>query len=572
MEKTALRHKSDSIYSFCVNENKAEIRLVTKKDDIAKVELIYNDKYSFHEFVKILEMNKTCSDDLFDYYVARIELKDKRFAYVFRLTEHDGKKFFYSESGVSENYDISKGYYDFFQISFANPLDIVKINNTLRNRCFYQIFVDRFYKDKNNKNPRINIQWGEKVNQKTIAGGTLKGIEEKLDYLTDLGIDALYLTPVFEADSNHKYDTKDYYKVSIDFGDLISLKSLIDKAHEKGMIILLDGVFNHVSDEFFAFVDVKKNGNKSVYFDWFFIDGSEVDVEKKNFETFANCINLPRLNLNNKEVQEYVIKIGERYAKEFEIDGFRLDVSDEIPHAFWVKFKEVLRDVNPNFILLGENWHDAHSYLNDNLQFDSIMNYVFTKEVLNYVAYQKTDGKTFKDRIVSILFRNKSNVNYNLLNLLSSHDVDRFLSETKHDIDLYLIGYSLLYTFIGVPCLYYGDEIGIDGGYDPYNRACFIWDENKWNKKINECIRNLIKIHKNEKINELDFKIEEDDGLVKMIRENDFKRITLIVNLSKKTKNIQFKGDILIGNNYQLNKILNKGFIIIKEEFVHEKI
>lgn len=572
MDVAALRHKSDSIYSFCLNEKEAEIRLLTKKDDdILKVELIYNDKYSFHECVKSLLMPKICSDDIYDYYVLRIELKDKRFAYVFRITQLDGKQFYFSESGVNESYDIKKGYYDFFQISFANKSDIIPINDKLVNRCFYQIFVDRFYKDNDNNNPRINIRWGDKIDRNTLAGGTLKGIEQKLDYLCSLGIDAIYLTPIFKSYSNHKYDTIDYYTVSRDFGDETSLKSLIEEVHKRGMIILLDGVFNHVSDDFFAFDDAKNNGEKSIYFDWFFIEGNKIDMVRKNYETFASCINLPRLNLNNEQVQDYIIEVGLHYAKLFHIDGFRLDVSDEVPHAFWIRFRRAMQAVNPHFILLGENWHNAHTYLNSGQEFDSIMNYAFTKEVLNYVAYQKYDARTFKNRIISNLFRYKTNVNYNLLNLLSSHDVDRFFNETKHDVDLYLIGYALLYTYIGVPCLYYGDEIGLDGGYDPYNRACFNWDEKTWDKKINENIIKLIHIHNHEMINSLQFKIDEHHGLLRIIRENEKKRIVLYVNLSNRVHNITLNGEILIANNYQFHKLLNKGFIMMKEVKNHEE-
>ena len=566
MDKAALRHKSDSIYSFAVSEDEVEIRLLTKKDDdISKVELVCNDKYSFHECVKTLLMPKVCHDDTYDYYVRRIKLKDKRFAYVFKLTLQDDKVYYFSESGVSETYDISKGFYDFFQVSFINPLDIIKINPILQNRRFYQIFVDRFYDDKSKVNPRINISWGDKVTPKTIAGGNLRGVKQKLDYLLSLGINALYLTPIFKSYSNHKYDTIDYYQISEDFGDEEDLSSLVKELHRNDMIILLDGVFNHVSDEFFVFKDVKEKGKDSKYYHWFFIDGEKVDESKKNYETFASCPNLPRLNLNDEEVQDYIIEVAKHYVTKFNIDGFRLDVSDEIPHTFWLKFRFELKKIKKDIVLLGENWHNAHTYLNTGFEFDSIMNYAFTKEVLNYVAYEKSDAKTFKNRLISNLFRYKRNVNYNLLNLLSSHDVDRFLEDCKHNVNRYLIAYALLYTYIGVPCLYYGDEIGLDGGYDPYNRACFIWDENKWDKKINETIKSLLALHKEEKMNELEINIIEKDGVLILERFNENKVITLYVNLSNKVKTILPKGEIVLANNFNFKNLLHEGFLITKE-------
>ena len=566
MDKAALRHKSDSIYSFAISEDEVEIRLLTKKDDdISKVELVCNDKYSFHECVKTLLMPKVCHDDTYDYYVCRIKLKDKRFAYVFKLTLQDDKVYYFSESGVSETYDISKGFYDFFQVTFINPLDIIKINPILQNRRFYQIFVDRFYDDKSKVNPRINISWGDKVTSKTIAGGNLRGVKQKLDYILSLGINALYLTPIFKSYSNHKYDTIDYYQISEDFGDEEDLSSLVKELHRNDMIILLDGVFNHVSDEFFAFKDVKEKGKVSKYYHWFFIDGEKVDESKKNYETFASCPNLPRLNLNDEEVQDYIIEVAKHYVTKFNIDGFRLDVSDEIPHTFWLKFRFELKKIKKDIVLLGENWHNAHTYLNTGFEFDSIMNYAFTKEVLNYVAYEKSDAKTFKNRLISNLFRYKRNVNYNLLNLLSSHDVDRFLEDCKHNVNRYLIAYALLYTYIGVPCLYYGDEIGLDGGYDPYNRACFIWDENKWDKKINETIKSLLALHKEEKMNELEINIIEKDGVLILERFNKNKVVTLYVNLSNKVKTILPKGEIVLANNFNFKNLLHEGFLITKE-------
>lgn len=568
-----MRHESDSIYSFPVSDNEVEIRLLTKKDDdIAKVELIYNDKYVFHKTVKALPMPKVNSDDTFDYYVIRVKLVDKRFAYVFRLTLTDDSVYYFSESGVTNHYDITKGFYDFFQVSFINDLDVVKRSDVLKNRVFYQIFVDRFCKDPQNENPRINIKWGNKVKSTTIAGGTLKGVEGKLDYLMDLGIDALYLTPVFEADSNHKYDTIDYYKVSSDFGDETDLLTLIAKAHERGMIILLDGVFNHVSSSFFAFRDVVEKGVKSAYYDWFFIKGKKVDLKRKNYATFAYCKDLPRLNLNNRAVQDYIIEVGTHYVKNCHIDGFRLDVSDEIPHAFWIRFKEALKEIKDDVILLGENWHNASSFLNSGFEFDSIMNYAFTKEVLDYVAVGKTDAATFKNRIVSDLYRYKSNVNRNLLNLLSSHDIHRFLEECQGNVDRYLIGYALLFAYVGIPCVYYGDEIGIRGGYDPLNRACFVWDEGKWDRKIHQAIRKLIEIRKKEKMDNLDFAIDADAGLLRITRKGNGQEISLCVNLSGQARTLAIKGATLIANNCENGVLANEGFVMIKEELNHEKL
>lgn len=567
MEKSALIHKSDSIYSFPLSNNEIEIRLLTKKnDDIKKIELVYNDKYKFHEGIKLKQIFKKFSDDQYDYYIDRLKLEDYRFAYIFRITTLDGEVYYFSESGVREDYDITKGFYDFFQVSYINQSDIVKRNKIISDRVFYQIFVDRFNKSLDNNNPLININWGDKVTSKTIAGGNLKGISEKISYLKDLGINALYLTPIFKSDSNHKYDIKDYYSISDDFGSNIDLKELINKLHSNDMLLILDGVFNHISIDNDMFKDVIKNGKKSKYFDWFFIKGENVNLKECNYERFADEIKMPKLNLNNKEVQNYIIGVGKHYIKNFNIDGFRLDVSDEIPHRFWIKFKEAMLEENPNFILIGENWHNAHSYLNSGYEFDSIMNYSITKEVLYFIAWGNYTPTHFKDRIISNLMRYQTNVNYNMLNLLSSHDVHRFLTECHDNVDKFLMGYAFIFTHIGVPCIYYGDEIGLKGGYDPDSRRCFLWDENKWNLKIREIIKKLIQIRKQYLINNMDYNIDVKDDIVIITRKDDKNILTLYINNNESEKVIDDNNEVLLSNRYLNKKLSSNGFLITRKE------
>ena len=542
MENSSLRHNSDSIYSFALSLNEVEIRLITKKDDdILKVELMYNEKYKFHKFVKFLTMKKVASDDSKDYYVTRLRLSDKRLAYVFKFTLEDGSIKYFSEFGVSDSYDISEGQFNFFQVSYINKNDLIKVSPVLANRRFYQIFVDRFNKE-DNFNPRINIKWGDKITSSSIAGGTLKGVINKLNYIESLNINALYLTPISEAKTNHKYDTVDYFQVAHDFGSDEDLKTLVEELHRRKMIILLDGVYNHVSRHFFAFEDVKKYGRNSKYYDWFYIEGDKVDMKKGNYEAFGIGKFLPRLNLNNVDVQDYIIEAAKHYVVNFNIDGYRLDVSDEIPHSFWIRLKNELRKIKDDIVLLGENWHDAHAFLNDGFEFDSIMNYAFTRDVLDYVAHEKIDAEKFKNRLVSNYFRYKTPVNYNLLNLLSSHDIPRFYSECKEDKDKLFIGYALLYTCIGVPCLYYGDEIGLTGLADPNNRKCFDWDESQCSLGIS---------------------VDCDKNLFILKRFDEEKEIKLIINMSKDISAYQIDDEeILLSHNYKEDKLLARSFVL----------
>lgn len=558
MDCSSLRHCCESIYSHPIDSNTIQIRLQTKKDDDIKyVDLLFNNKYLFHMGVESLRINKSFCDEYFDYYVINKRLDDTRFAYIFKITLTNDDVFYFSEAGVEKQYDVKKGFYSFFQVPYINKNDVIYKNKKWINRVFYQIFVDRF------NNASLDGQWQKNSNETNLAGGNLKGIISELPYIKNLGVDAIYLTPIFESNTNHKYDTLDYYSISKDFGDDDDFKKLIDEIHSNDMVIVLDGVFNHISDKHPFFIDVIKNGKASKYFDWFFIKDDQVDTESVNYATFAMCKDMPRLNLNNKEVQQYIIQVATYYVKKYHIDGFRLDVSDEIPHQFWIEFKKALKEIDENIFLIGENWHNAHAYLNSGYEFDSIMNYSITKSLIDFIALENIDVETFKNRIISNLMRYKHNVNYHLLNLVSSHDILRFYSECN-DIDKLILAYAFTFMYIGIPCIYYGDEIGLQSvNNNPYFRTCFDWNKDNWDKKILEYIKDLARIHKKYFVNEEDCLVCNQDNLLIVKRG----KLTLYINMNKDDIQITNNNNILLANNFIDGALKYKGFIIKEKRY-----
>ena len=221
---------------------------------------------------------------------------------------------------------------------------------------------------------------GDRPTPQSFAGGDLRGIIEKLDYIKGLGINAIYLTPIFQSVSNHKYDINDYRKIDPQFGTKEDLQELVAKAHAMGIRIVLDAVFNHCSMEMKEFQDVLVNGRQSPYYHWFLIDGDYPDPEQMNYECFASCNYMPKLNTANPETQEFLLDIAIYWIKEADIDGWRLDVADEVSHEFWRRFRKEVKNVKKDCVIIGENWHDAYPYLMGD-QYDSIMNYSFTKLV-----------------------------------------------------------------------------------------------------------------------------------------------------------------------------------------------
>ena len=481
MNRFALLHITDSAYCFPVSEHEIVIRLRTAKDDIEKAWIVYESKYVIGDSQKKLLMEKELSGELYDYYSIKLELEDTRLAYVFYL--YDGKDYFYfSEDGATDTYDFTKGYYNFFQYPYINSADILRKEEWLSQACFYQIFIDRFcMADEEKDKSYINLKWGEVPNSKSFAGGDLKGIISRLDYIKGLGCDALYLTPIFASPSNHKYDIVDYFEVDPQFGDKKDLKELVDGLHDRGMKIVLDAVFNHVSDRNDKFLDVLENGRSSRYFDWFVIKGASPTKDPLNYEVFAGCKYMPKWNTSNKDVQDYLISIATYYINEFDIDGWRLDVSDEISHDFWRRFRKEVKAAKESAVIIGENWHDASNYLHGD-QYDSIMNYAFTKAALDFFAYGKLDAEGAAYKLNDILARNTDTVNDMMLNLLDSHDTDRFFSEVKEDSDRLKAALALLYMFPGAPSIFYGTACYTVGGYDPDCRRCMDWDaDNKDN-------------------------------------------------------------------------------------------
>lgn len=476
MNKYAVQHIMDSSYCFPTGEHDITIRLRTAKDDISQVWIFYESKYRIQEHQNKAEMAKVFSGSEFDYYSISLHLEDTRLAYVFYL--FDGKEYkYFSEDGLTDTYDYSKGFYNFFQFPYINKVDILPMVDWMRSARFYQIFVDRFnIGDKSKDMSYVNMEWGEKPTPKSFAGGDIKGITEKLDYIKSLGIDSIYLTPIFKSISNHKYDISDYLEIDKDFGTKEDLRDLVDKVHEKGMHIVLDAVFNHCSDEMIQFQDVLKKGSDSEYHDWFIIDGDKPDQEKVNYETFASCNYMPKLDTSNPEVRKFLIGIAVHYINEYHIDGWRLDVSDEVSHDFWREFRRAVKEAAPEAVIIGENWHDASVYLKGD-QYDSIMNYAFTKAALDYWSTDQLDAKGMAQRLNDLLARNSDTVDHMMLNLLDSHDTHRFFSEVHEDESRLKEALCLLYLYPGVPCIFYGTELKTTGGYDPDCRKCMDWDK-----------------------------------------------------------------------------------------------
>ncbi|MGN0142994.1 MAG: glycoside hydrolase family 13 protein [Roseburia sp.] len=570
MNENAMLHIPDSRYCFAVGPKELTIRLrVAKSDRGAEIFLLYGFKYEFQDRRESALMERRYSDRVFDYYEITLKLDDVRLAYLFQIREN-GKTYYYSEDGLTETYNFAESFYNFFQMPYINANDWLPVVDWMREAVFYQIFVDRFAVGNTAKDTSyVNMEWGDLPTPKSFAGGDLRGILEKLDYLKSLGITAVYLTPIFLSHSNHKYDTIDYMEIDPAFGTKEDFAALVQAAHDRGIRIVLDAVFNHCSMDMAQFQDVLEKGKSSPYYSWFIIDGDYPEPEKCNYECFAACNYMPKLNTADPGVQEFLLGIARYWIQEFDIDGWRLDVSDEVSHCFWRRFREAVKAQKPDAVIIGENWHDAYPYLMGD-QYDSIMNYAFTKACLDYFAKGVFDAGEMADKLNANLMRNMTQVNRMMLNLLDSHDTHRFYSEVSKDKDKLLAAVALEMVYIGAPCIYYGTEICMEGGYDPDSRRCFDWHKSHWDEAVWNKISELAAIHKREEIKDGGIRVASWDGMLLVERFMEGKKLTLYVNMTEQERLVPSARNMLCGNHVKQQgagfAVGAKGFLIVTEK------
>ncbi len=363
----------------------------------------------------------------------------------------------------------------------------------VRDAVFYQIFPERFANGDRSNDPKNVEPWGGKPKSKNYFGGDLQGIIENLNYISSLGVNCLYLNPIFWSNSNHKYHAKDYFAIDPQFGDEATFRRLVDSCHARGIRIILDGVFNHTGVDFFAFEDIRKNGKESRYVNWYNVYSFPVGPPgKPNYEAWWGYGDLPKLMTNNPEVRDYLFDVT-RHWMSLGIDGWRLDVPNEIPHPFWIEWRKLVKSINPEAYIVGEIWDDATPWLQGD-QFDAVMNYRFRGACLDFFVKRNSSPTQFRDSLLSVLRDYPADINFAMQNLLGSHDTERFLTLCDGNKELMKLAWIFQMTYLGAPMVYYGDEVGMTGGKDPGCRGTMIWDDKQRDADLLSTMRHLVSI------------------------------------------------------------------------------
>ena len=383
----------------------------------------------------------------------------------------------------------------------------------VKDAVFYQIFPERFARSERLTKPANLESWESSPTRRGFKGGDFLGILEHLDYLEDLGITALYFNPIFQSAANHRYHTHDYYTVDPILGGNKAFAQFLEAAHSRGMRVVLDGVFNHASRGFLQFNHIMENGEHSPYLDWFIVKKFPLhafdEKHKPNYECWWNNRELPKLNTDHDQVRDFIFDVAEYWLHQG-IDGWRLDVPLEIKTpGFWEEFRRRVKAVNPEAYILAEIWDEAKSWLQGD-HFDATTNYCFNRACYGFFGQEALDTSQrpggFKlKRLDARHFARQIDRMLNLYawpftlaqyNLISSHDESRFLTMVGGDKRRLRLATLCQMTFPGAPSIYYGDEIGMEGGPDPDCRRAFPWDENRWDHDLRADFKRFIALRK----------------------------------------------------------------------------
>lgn len=572
MNFQAVRHIPMSQDAHGISPEYVVFRLRAARGDLESCILYYADRACRQTPVIFseIEMEIEAQDEWFDYYQVILKSPYKRICYYFELDDGTERFLYYGDLFSDSRVDDRSEYY---QLPYNHPADLVVSPDWGKDAIVYNIFPDSFATSERyiSKQP-LQEEWnGRIVHGK--QGGTIRGILENLNYIADLGCNCIYMNPIFVAGEYHKYDLVDYYHIDPCFGSNKDFRELVEACHSRGMRVIIDGVFNHVGWHFFAFDDVVKNGEKSPYKDWFYhlefpVRRPEDPEEYPSYECFGYERMMPKTNTRNSEVVDYFCDVGRYWVREYKIDGWRLDVASEINDDFWRSFRKVVKEENPDCILIGEVWESAQHWLSGDI-FDSTMNYDFRKHCRRFFAEQSIDARQFDTRVTNMRMRYKVPMAYAQLNLLDSHDVSRFCSLCGRDKEKMQLAVLFQMTFIGIPSVFYGDEKGMYGITEDEYRYPMRWDKEE--EPLEQFFRKAICLRKEHPaLRRGTYRtLCTEKGFYGFERLHEGTAIVVFLNNQKESVEIQEQsaaGELLWEKGWDGERLEAMGFLVIKRD------
>ena len=580
MEFAAVYHKTTEQMSYPLNENELVVNLKTGYD-VKQVFIIQGDPYE----AGIMGGNEVWTGHREEvvykkrlphqiWWTTTLTPPYKRCKYYFEL-HTDSEVWYYFEDGflTEEQVNMPGRLLQYFIVPWMNPADVNRTPAWVNDTVWYQIFPDRFCNGTPEKNGPDVLPWQTgPVTNREKYGGNLEGIRQKLPYLKELGITGIYLNPIMKAESNHKYDTTDYREIDPSFGDDETMRRLVAEAHDKGIRVMVDAVFNHCGGKFGPWLDVCEKGQASEYAEWFMVQdwsriGKKADTRDGRFYSFAFADWMPKLNTNNEKVISYFCDVCGEWVTKYDIDGIRFDVGNEVSHRFLKRIREHLKSLKPDIYLLGEIWHDASQWLMGD-EYDSVMNYPLMSGIHDFFLDQTMDKKEFEymvNRCYTMYMQQNNNV---LFNLLDSHDTERLMNRF-HDLDIFYQQLAVLFTLPGSPCIYYGTEIAMEGGFDPDCRRCMPWDKigTEENRERISMMQELIHMRKTEEAcRSLYFHFPnkyQNPRCAEYIKiDSQNRKIEIVLNCSEEDVETGMEGEILFARNFDQGILKKNGTLV----------
>lgn len=562
-------------------------RVHTEKN-ISKLWLLLED-----EDFRPVELRKYAETDRFVFWGVQVEFRANVAKFSFAATTEDNLNLYLGTSGIANFISPSeKWVYD------SSIYQRHSIPDWVYGSVMYQVFPERFANGRSEINPENTVEWGSVPTRLDFQGGDLYGVIDKLDHIESLGVNILYLNPIFLSGSTHKYDSWDHFKVDPTLGGDDGLRDLISNCHDRNIKVILDCSLNHVHPRHFAFQDIVKNGENSEYKNWFTIfdypvrlihrphlyantykvgwDGNEEEYKRYLEKTFDETKvpvevrdddgpivepsykawwgvpDMPKVNFESKEARQWALDVTKHWIENFDIDGWRMDVAKELDFSFWKEFRDIAHKANKDTLLISEIFGDTSQWLQGD-RFDGTMNYSFREAMTDYFATKRINNKEFADSLANLYSMYSFEALSSCQNLLSSHDVKRFLNRCGNEEDGILGAIFLQATFPGIAGIYYGDEIGLGGADDPFNREPFPWhSEESWNSTILDYTKKLMNIKKSSSI----FKygrfelLDDNEQFVAFRRILKDESMLCIINRSKSNDDFN-----IISNAHSVNVI-----------------
>lgn len=582
MNFSAVYHRTSDNYCYPLNREELIVNIKTGYD-VKQVFIHYGDPFEagilggnekWHATREEIPYMKRLKHQI--WWTTTLKPEFKRCKYFFELIT-ESQVWYYFEDGFLDDRQLhlSGKTLQCFIFPWMNEKDINTTPYWVNQTVWYEIFPERFFNgDKSNDRDCVKPWRTGEVNNSEFFGGDLEGIKQKLHYLEDLGITGIYLTPINESPSSHKYDSTNYKKIDSHFGDEKVFSELVVAAHKKGIRVMLDGVFNHSGKNFAPWLDVVEHGTASKYYDWFMVNEWPFSQEGNasrlgQYYTFAFIDKMPKLNTNNPEVMEYLIEVCETWVKNYDVDGIRLDVANEISHEFCKLLRKKMKAIKPDIYIVGEIWHDSIGWLRND-EFDAVMNYPLTGTISDFWIDEELSKEDFEYNINRCYTMYMQQSNDVLFNLLDSHDTERLMSRVGN-LSVFYQQLAALFTMPGSPCIFYGTEVALEGAHDPDCRRCMPWDEIEagvYQERI-DIVKQLIQLRKEEPLfrsRNFHFPNEiRNKRVIEYIKlDEKGNRLEVIINCSKDVIVLKENKDVVFSLLCENDRLLPNGVRISK--------